>query len=87
MPIELPSFKAATLFGSDWTWLVEVGGKLEVVQTSNAGNPIVDGKKPLVTIDVWEHAYCLDYQNRRPHFVKAFLDNLVNWDFAEQNLA
>lgn len=81
------SNKAATLFGSGWTWLVVNNGKLEIVQTSNAGNPITDGKTPLITLDVWEHAYYLDYQNRRPDFIKAFLDNLVNWEFAAENLS
>ena len=80
------STKAGTLFGSGWTWLVAKGDKLEVVQTKDAGNPMTDGKTPLMTIDVWEHAYYLDYQNRRPDFVKTFLDNLVNWDFAAENL-
>jgi Fe-Mn family superoxide dismutase len=78
--------KAATLFGSGWTWLVADGGKLEIVQTPGAGNPMSEGKTPLLTIDVWEHAYYLDYQNRRPDFISAFLGSLVNWDFAEQNL-
>lgn len=80
------SQKAATLFGSGWTWLVESGGKLEIVQTSGAATPITEGKKPLLVVDVWEHAYYLDYQNRRPDFVKTFLTSLVNWDFANQNL-
>ena len=78
--------KAATLFGSGWTWLVESGGKLEIVQTAGAANPITEGKKPLMTLDVWEHAYYLDYQNRRPDFITAFMDSLVNWDFAAENL-
>ena len=81
------STKAATLFGSGWTWLVSNGGKLEIVQTPGAGNPMTDGKTPLMTLDVWEHAYYLDYQNRRPDFIKTFLDHLVNWDFAAKNLA
>jgi Fe-Mn family superoxide dismutase len=79
--------KAATLFGSGWTWLVADGDKLEIVQTGNAGNPMTEGKKPLVTLDVWEHAYYLDYQNRRPDFINTFLDHLVNWEFAAANLA
>ncbi len=79
--------KAATLFGSGWTWLAASGGGLEIVQKSNAGNPLTEGKVPLITLDVWEHAYYLDYQNRRPDFIKAFLDHLVNWDFAAENLA
>jgi Fe-Mn family superoxide dismutase len=74
--------KAVTLFGSGWAWLIADGGKLEIVQTSGAGNPMTEGKVPLLTLDVWEHAYYLDYQNRRPDFVAAFLDSLVNWDFA-----
>jgi Fe-Mn family superoxide dismutase len=78
--------KAVTLFGSGWTWLVSNGGKLEIVQTPGAGNPMTEGKTPLLTIDVWEHAYYLDYQNRRPDFVGAFVDNLANWRFAEDNL-
>ena len=78
--------KAVTLFGSGWTWLVSNGGNLEIVQTPGAGNPMTEGKTPLLTVDVWEHAYYLDYQNRRPDFVSAFIDNLANWRFAEQNL-
>jgi Fe-Mn family superoxide dismutase len=77
-------------FGSGWAWLiVDQGdaGKLKVVKTSNADNPIAMGKKPILTIDVWEHAYYLDYQNRRPDYVKAFWDSLANWDFANENLA
>ncbi len=70
---------AATLFGSGWAWLVEnQQGKLEIVQSSNAGNPLRESKKPLLTCDVWEHAYYLDYQNRRPEYVKAFW-KLVDW--------
>ena len=79
--------KAGALFGSGWCWLVSKGGKLQVVQTFNAGTPITDGSVPLVTLDVWEHAYYLDYQNRRPDFIKAYLDHLVNWDFAAENLS
>lgn len=79
--------KAATLFGSGWTWLIEKDGKLEIVQTIGAANPMTEGKKPLLTLDVWEHAYYLDYQNRRPDFIKVFFDHLVNWDFAAQNLS
>lgn len=82
-------FKAAGAgqFGSGWAWLVEDGGKLAVVKTPNAELPMTKGKKALLTCDVWEHAYYLDYQNRRPDFLAAFLDHLVNWDFAEKNLA
>lgn len=80
------STKAATLFGSGWTWLVPEGEKLAIVQTAGADTPITQGKKPLLTLDVWEHAYYLDYQNRRPDFIKVFLEELVNWDFAAKNL-
>ncbi|MDD9917776.1 MAG: superoxide dismutase [Rhodospirillaceae bacterium] len=77
---------ATTQFGSGWAWLVEDGGKLAVTKTANAATPLTAGQKPLLTIDVWEHAYYLDYQNRRPDFINAYLDNLVNWEFAESNL-
>lgn len=71
---------AATLFGSGWAWLVKTKeGKLEIVQESNAGNPIRQGKTPLLTCDVWEHAYYLGYQNRRPDYVKAFWD-ILDWE-------
>ncbi|HRD67051.1 MAG TPA: superoxide dismutase [Candidatus Competibacter sp.] len=80
--------KAATgQFGSGWAWLVKDGDKLAVTKTGNADTPIVHGQKPLLTIDVWEHAYYLDYQNRRADYVAAVLDNLINWEFAAQNLA
>ena len=78
--------KAATLFGSGWVWLVDNGGKLEIVQTTGAGTPLTTSAKPLMTLDVWEHAYYLDHQNLRPQFIGAFLSSLVNWDFAAQNL-
>ncbi len=78
--------KAATLFGSGWVWLVDNGGKLEIVQTTGAGTPLTTDARPLLTLDVWEHAYYLDHQNRRPEFIGAFLSSLVNWDFAAQNL-
>jgi Fe-Mn family superoxide dismutase len=77
---------AVTLFGSGWAWLVKSGDKLEIVQTGNAGNPMTSGKKPLLTCDVWEHAYYIDYRNARAKYVENFW-NLVNWDFVEQNLA
>jgi len=81
-------FKAAAVgrFGSGWAWLVVEGGALKIVSTPNAETPITKGQTPLITVDVWEHAYYLDYQNRRPDFVQAFLDRLVNWDFAAANL-
>ena len=82
-------FKAAatTQFGSGWAWLVLENGKLKVTKTGNADLPLVHGQTALLTVDVWEHAYYLDYQNRRPDFVQAYLDHLVNWDFANANLA
>jgi Fe-Mn family superoxide dismutase len=75
------------LFGSGWVWLVEEGGKLKIVPTKDADTPIVHGQKPLLTLDVWEHAYYLDYQNKRKDYVEAYLDHLVNWSFAEKNLS
>lgn len=74
-------------FGSGWAWLVADKRDLKIVKTANAMTPIVQGQVPLLTCDVWEHAYYLDYQNRRPDFVRAFLEELVNWDFAAKNLA
>ncbi len=80
--------KAATgQFGSGWAWLVKDGDKLIVTKTGNADTPIAHGQQPLLTIDVWEHAYYLDYQNRRADYVAAVLDTLINWDFAARNLA
>ncbi|HXP75246.1 MAG TPA: superoxide dismutase [Stellaceae bacterium] len=74
-------------FGSGWAWLVaDEGGKLNILATADADTPIAHAQKPLLTIDVWEHAYYLDYQNRRPDYVTAWLDKLVNWRFAEKNL-
>jgi Fe-Mn family superoxide dismutase len=78
---------AATQFGSGWAWLVLDNGTLKVTKTANAENPVVHGQTPLLTLDVWEHAYYLDFQNRRPDFIANFLDNLANWDFAAANLA
>lgn len=82
-------FKQAgvTQFGSGWAWLVVDGGKLKITKTANADTPLAHGQTALLTCDVWEHAYYLDYQNRRPDFIQTFLDNLVNWDFVAQNLA
>ena len=78
---------ATTHFGSGWAWLAMDGDKLKVVKTANADLPLTKGMKPLLTIDVWEHAYYLDYQNRRADYVNAVLDKLINWDFAAENLA
>lgn len=75
---------AMTRFGSGWAWLVLDGDKLEIVSTGNQDNPITDGKKPIIGIDVWEHAYYIRYQNRRPDYIDAFL-NIINWEQAEQN--
>ncbi|MEW6713657.1 MAG: superoxide dismutase [Nitrospirota bacterium] len=77
---------ATTQFGSGWAWLVLDGGKLKAVKTGNADSPLTQGIKPLLTIDVWEHAYYLDYQNRRADYVNTVLDKLINWDFAAENL-
>lgn len=81
-------FKTAgfTQFGSGWAWLVLKDGKLEIVKTVNADTPIVHGLKPLMTVDVWEHAYYLDYQNRRADYLSAFVENLINWDFVNSGL-
>jgi Fe-Mn family superoxide dismutase len=77
---------AKTQFGSGWAWLVLDGGKLKVAKTSNADLPLKKGQKALLTCDVWEHAYYIDYRNRRPDYVTAYLEHLVNWDFAAKNL-
>lgn len=77
---------ATTQFGSGWAWLVLDTGKLKIIKTPNAVNPLSKGQVGLLTIDVWEHAYYLDFQNRRPDFVTTFLDHLVNWDYAARNL-
>jgi Fe-Mn family superoxide dismutase len=82
-------FKANAVgqFGSGWGWLVAEKGELKITKTANADLPMVHGQTALLTCDVWEHAYYLDYQTRRPDFVQAVLDHLVNWDFVAQNLA
>jgi Fe-Mn family superoxide dismutase len=76
----------ATQFGSGWAWLVLDGGKLKIVKTANAGNPLTDGATPLLTADVWEHAYYLDYQNRRPDYLTTFVEKLINWKFVNSRL-
>lgn len=78
---------AATQFGSGWAWLLLDNGTLKVSKTPNAENPLAHGQTALLTLDVWEHAYYLDYQNKRPDFIATFLDHLVNWDFAAENLS
>ena len=75
-----------TQFGSGWAWLVLEGGQLKIAKTANADTPIAHGQKPLITIDVWEHAYYLDYQNRRPDYLAAVIDRLIDWDFVNANL-
>ena len=83
------AFKAAALgvFGSGWAWLVEQGGALKIVGPANADTPLVRGQTPLLTLDVWEHAYYLDHQSRRDAYVAGVVDHLLDWDFARRNLA
>jgi superoxide dismutase, Fe-Mn family len=83
-----PTLKNAgvTQFGSGWVWLILKDSRLAIIQVANAETPLAMGAKPLLVADVWEHAYYLDYQNRRPDFLQAFLDHLVNWDFVNSNL-
>ena len=78
-------FQAAGVsqFGSGWAWLQVKGGKLEIAKTPNAENPLVHGAIPLLTCDVWEHTYYIDYRNRRPDYMKAFVENLINWEYVE----
>ncbi|MGD8678658.1 MAG: Fe-Mn family superoxide dismutase [Chromatiales bacterium] len=76
---------AATNFGSGWTWLVMKDGELDIVNTSNAGCPLTDGMKPLLTVDVWEHAYYIDKRNARPAYLESWW-NLVNWDFVASQM-
>jgi len=75
-----------TQFGSGWAWLVLDNGRLKIMQTGNADSPIAHGVKPLLTVDVWEHAYYLDYQNARGDYLDAFLQHLINWEFANAQL-
>jgi Fe-Mn family superoxide dismutase len=76
---------SATLFGSGWAWVVKEGDKLSIVQTKDADNPMTQGKQPILTCDVWEHAYYIDYRNARPKYIEAFW-NVINWEFMEKNL-
>jgi Fe-Mn family superoxide dismutase len=76
-----------TQFGSGWAWLVAEGDQLKITKTANADTPIAHGLKPLLTLDVWEHAYYLDYQNRRPDYLAAVIAQLLDWDFVNANLA
>jgi superoxide dismutase, Fe-Mn family len=85
--VEEFSNAAATQFGSGWAWLADDGGTLKVMKTPNAENPLAHGKKALLTLDVWEHAYYIDFKNARPAFIKNFMEKLVNWDFVSHNLA
>jgi Fe-Mn family superoxide dismutase len=88
----LDSFKekfaeaGTTQFGSGWAWLVEGDSGLEITKTANADLPLKHGQKALLTMDVWEHAYYIDYRNARPNYIKTFLDSLINWDFAASNM-
>lgn len=77
---------AVTQFGSGWAWLIQDGDKLAIAKTSNAETPLTKNSRPLLTIDVWEHAYYIDFQNRRPDYVNTVLDKLINWEFAAANL-
>ena len=77
---------AISQFGSGWAWLVKDGGKLKIVKTPNAETPLTTAAKPLLTVDVWEHAYYIDYRNARPKYLEAWFDNLVNWEYVEAML-
>lgn len=81
-------FKTAAIgqFGSGWAWLVQHDNKLQIIKTANAETPIANGMKPLIACDVWEHAYYIDYRNKRPDYVDVFIKYMINWEFAEHNL-
>ena len=83
---ELFTQAAMTQFGSGWAWLVVDGNKLKISKTGNADTPMAHGEKPVLTIDVWEHAYYLDFQNRRPDYAKTFIESLINWNFVASQL-
>ena len=86
--VEAFKLAATTQFGSGWAWLVQAAqGKLQITKTGNADLPMAHGQKALLTIDVWEHAYYIDFRNRRPDYVATFLDKLVNWDYVNEQLA
>ncbi|MDH3753291.1 MAG: superoxide dismutase [Fe] [Acidimicrobiia bacterium] len=78
---------ATTQFGSGWAWLIKDGGGVDIVQTANADLPLAHGQSALLTIDVWEHAYYIDYRNARPSYIDTYLEELVNWEFAASNFA
>jgi len=78
---------ATTQFGSGWAWLIDDGGKLDIVKTANADLPLKHSQKALLTIDVWEHAYYIDFRNARPNYITTYLDSLLNWEFVAANLA
>jgi Fe-Mn family superoxide dismutase len=78
---------ATSQFGSGWAWLIQEGSGLSIVKTGNADNPLKQGQKALLTLDVWEHAYYIDYRNARPKYIDTFLDALVNWDFVASNFS
>lgn len=76
-----------TQFGSGWAWLIQGDKGLEIVKTANADNPLKNGDKPLLTMDVWEHAYYIDFRNARPNYISTFIDSLINWEFVAKNMA
>lgn len=82
-------FKQAAIsqFGSGWAWLVYNNGKLQIVKTSNANTPVTDGMRPILNCDVWEHAYYIDYRNKRPDYLDIFMKHMINWDFANKNFS
>ena len=84
--LEKLAASSANHFGSGWGWLILNNGKLEITALHDADTPVAHGMTPLLTVDVWEHAYYIDYRNERPRFVKSVLENIINWDFVGQNL-